>query len=114
MLDRLEAFLHELDPLVVGVHLDGVDERDAVVRLIEQAGRVVVGLEAHPRVVVTADGVAIDGVVRPLKDEVDTAVPDAEHIVVIRKLGDAALAPTLDAYLDVEMTPGRDVWLDEL
>jgi len=61
---------------------------------------------------VTADGVVENGVVRCLKDEVDTAVPDAERVIVLRLIGDAPLAPTLDAYLDVRMIEGRDVWFD--
>jgi hypothetical protein len=64
--------------------------------------------------VITADGTASDGVVRALKSEVDAAVPEAHTVIVLRLVGDVPLAPTLDAYLDVEMIEGRDVWLDEL
>ncbi len=60
----------------------------------------------------TADGVVADGVVRPLKDEVDAAVPDATTVLVLRILGDVPLAPTLDAYLETKMISGRDVWVE--
>jgi len=68
-------------------------------------------LDARPGVIITADGVVENGTVRCLKDEVDVAVPDARTVLVLRLLGDAPLAATMDAYLDVQMTPGRDVWV---
>jgi len=61
---------------------------------------------------VTADADVEGGVVRPMKDEVDAIAPDAERVIVLRLAGDAPLAPTLDAYLDVVMIEGRDVWDD--
>ena len=105
---ELADYLAGLNVEAVGVHLPGVPERALVVDACRAAGKAVVGLDAS--VVVTADGVVENGVVRPLKDEVDAAVPDAERVIVLRLIGDMPLAPTLDAYLDVEMIEGRDVW----
>ena len=113
MLERLVSHLHSYGA-VVGVHLPGVASLDEILDACARADVRVVGFDEHPRVVVTADGVVSDGVVRCLKDEVDAIVPGAERVIVIRNIGDAPLAPTMDAYLDVEMIPGRDVWLDEV
>lgn len=110
----LASYLRGLAPGAVAVHLDGVEAREAVLEACVRAGRRLVALHDGPEIVVTADGVAQDGVVRCLKDEVDEAAPGAERVIVIRVVGDAPLAATMDAYLDVEMTPGRDVWLDDL
>jgi hypothetical protein len=96
--------------LDVGVHLPGLRDLEAVVR--GSANRVV-ALEDAPHVIVTADGVVVDGVVRCLKDEVDDLFPGASRVIVVRNLGEAPLAATMDAYLDVEMVAGRDEWLDE-
>jgi hypothetical protein len=49
-----------------------------------------------------------------LKDELDEALPEAEKVVVVKHAGDVPLAPTLDAYLDVAMIPGRDVWFHDI
>ena len=113
--DRLLAgHLRSLNTSVVGVHLPPGPERDAVTSACREAGKQVVGIDARPDLVVTADGALSDGVVRPLKPEVDAAVPDARMVIVLRLVGDAPLAPTLDAYLETEMIEGRDVWLDDL
>ena len=85
-----------------------------VLSACREAGTRVVDLDARPEVIVTADGMLADGIVRPLKPEVDEAVPDARTVIVLRLVGDAPLAPTLDAYLETEMRTGRDVWLDDL
>jgi hypothetical protein len=111
---ELDDYLADLNVEVVGVHLPPGAPRDLVVDACRLAGKTVVGLDARPRVVVTADGVVDNGAVRCLKDEVDDAVPDAERVVVLRLAGEAALAPTMDAYLDVHMIEGRDVWFDTL
>jgi len=110
----LADYLAGLNVEDVGVHLPGVPERAFVVECCRAAGKAVVELGAGPSVVITADGVASNGSVRCLKDEVDEAVPGAERVIVLRLLGNAALAPTMDAYLDVRMIDGRDVWFDTL
>lgn len=96
----------------IGVHLPGLPQRELVIDACARAGKTVVGLDARPRAVITADGVLEDGVVRCLKDEVDAAAPGAERVIVLRVIGSAPLAPTMDAYLDVHMIPGRDTWYD--
>jgi hypothetical protein len=96
------------------VHLLAGPELDAVTSACHEAGKDVVGIEARPNVIVTADGMQQDGVVRPLKLEVDEAVPDARMVIVLRVVGETPLAPTLDAYLETEMFEGRDVWLHDL
>jgi len=111
---ELDHYLAGLNVEAVGVHLAPGGERDFVIAACRAAGKAVVDLDARPRVIVTADGVVDNGAIRCLKDEVDEAVPDAERVIVLRVLGDAALAPTLDAYLDVHMIEGRDVWFDTL
>jgi hypothetical protein len=109
--ERLAAHLAACATEDVAVHLPGVQARDAVLEICQRARRRVVALDERPRVVITADGVIENGVVRCLKDEVDAIAPGAELVIVVRNLGDVPLAPTMDAYLDVHMTPGRDVWL---
>lgn len=109
---KLAQRLRSIDVLEVGVHLPPGPELDAVTVACREAGKRIVDLGASPGLVVTADGVVADGVVRPLKHEVDEAIPDARTVLVIRLVGDVPLAPTLDAYLETEMVPGRDVWLD--
>jgi hypothetical protein len=109
---ELDDYLAGLNVEAVGVHLPPGAERGFVVDACRAAGKTVVDLDAEPRVVVTADGVVENGAVRCLKDEVDDAVPGAERVIVLRLLGEAALAPTMDAYLDVRMIEGRDVWWD--
>ncbi len=67
-------------------------------------------LDAAARVVVTADGGWRRGSPSLLKGSVDAAVsesPCVEHVVVARRIGDAAPSP-------VPMTPGRDHWWHEL
>ena len=67
-------------------------------------------LDAQARVVVTADGGWRRGAPAALKPSVDVAVsgsPCVEHVVVARRLGEAA-DPAPD------MTPGRDHWWHEL
>ena len=112
MLERLVEQLRALDVTDVAVHLPDVacaaDVADACVR----AGKRVVALDPQARVVVTADGVESEGVVRCLKDEVDAVATRAHLVFVVRLVGDAPLAATMDAYLDVAMTPGRDIWVD--
>jgi acyl-coenzyme A synthetase/AMP-(fatty) acid ligase len=111
---ELDDYISDVDVDSIGVHLPSGAARDFVVAACRAAGRAVVGLEARPSVVVTADGVIEGGVVRCLKDEVDEALPEATRVIVLRMIGDAALAPTMDAYLDVRMIEGRDVWFDTL
>jgi acyl-coenzyme A synthetase/AMP-(fatty) acid ligase len=113
-LQRLARYLGSLDVHQVGVHLPSGDARDAVAAACRDAVKAVVAVDAKPEVVITADGVLSDGIVRPMKEEVDAAVPDARIVIVLRLVGDVPLAPTLDAYLEVEMIEGRDVWLDDL
>jgi hypothetical protein len=109
--DRLAAQLDAFWCASVAVHLPGVDVRHAVLELCRSGRHRLVSLDASPNVVVTADGVVEAGCIRALKEEVDAIVPRAERMIVIRNVGEAPLAPTMDAYLDVQMTPGRDVWL---
>jgi acyl-coenzyme A synthetase/AMP-(fatty) acid ligase len=111
---QLARHLRSLDVHEIGVHLPVGPERDAVISACRDAGKAVVAVDARPEVVVTADGALSDGIVRPMKLEVDAAVPDARMVIVLRLVGDVPLAPTLDAYLEVEMLDGRDVWLDDL
>lgn len=96
------------------MHLPGVACEPDVRAACERAGARVTELHAGARVVITADGVGERGVVRALKDEADAVAERAERVIVLRLAGDAPLAPTMDAYLDVPMRPGRDVWLDDL
>jgi acyl-coenzyme A synthetase/AMP-(fatty) acid ligase len=112
--DALAAYLRTIDVAEIGVHLPGIAERDDVADACRAAGKNVVGLDAKPAVVVTADGVAENGSVRCLKDEVDEAVPGARRVIVLRVIGDAPLAATMDAYLDCAMSDGRDVWIDDI
>jgi acyl-coenzyme A synthetase/AMP-(fatty) acid ligase len=107
-------YLRALDAPEVAVHLPSMPERNIAIDACRAAGKTVVALDARPRIVITADAAVAGGVVRNLKDEVDAAVPDAERVIVFRHAGDAALAPTLDAYLDVVMIPGRDIWVDQV
>ena len=107
---ELADYLAGLNVETIGVHLPGVPERAFALECCRAAGKAVVDLGAGPPVVVTADGVVENGVVRCLKDEVDEARPGAELVIVLRLIGDMPLAPTLDAYLDVHMMEGRDVW----
>lgn len=112
--EKLAAYLRSIDASLVGVHLPASEELDLTLEACRLADKQVVALDERPSVVVTADGAFDDGVVRCLKEEVDAAVRDARHVVVFRILGDAPLAPTLDAYLDVDMAPGRDVWFQDV
>jgi acetyl-CoA synthetase len=60
--------------------------------------------DAEARVLITADGAWRRGAVVPLKasaDEALAATPSVRHVVVVRRVGDAAR---------VEMKPGRDIW----
>ena len=98
----------------VGVYLPPGPLRDQVSAACREAGAEVVSVGMSPDVIVTADGIVADGMIRPLKEEVDAAATGARTVIVLRVLGDVPLAPTMDAYLDVEMIPGRDVWLDDL
>jgi acyl-coenzyme A synthetase/AMP-(fatty) acid ligase len=103
-----------LEASAVGVHLPDGPEKDTALEACRLAGKAVLSLEARPTVVVTADASLEDGVVRNFKEETDAAVPDAERVIVFRRVGDAPLAATMDAYLEVPMTPGRDVWADQV
>ena len=107
---ELADYLAGLNVETVGVHLPGVLKRDFVLECCRAAGKALVDLGAGPSVVITADGIVENGVVRALKDEVDEALPGAERVIVLRLVGDAPVAPTMDAYLDVHMIEGRDVW----
>lgn len=108
------AFLRSLGEHDIGVHLPPCAQRDSITEACRLAGKQVVDIASAPDVIVTADGVLSSGIVRPLKEEVDRAIPNARIVVVLRMVGNAPLAPTLDAYLDVEMREGRDVWFDDL
>ena len=66
--------------------------------------------DAEAKVLITADGSYRRGQIVPLKRNADRAIaetPSIEHVVVVRRIGDAAeeLAP---------MTPGRDLWWHRL
>lgn len=98
----------------VGVYLDGVPARQQVIEACARAGKRVVDVREMPKIVITADGVIENGMVRPLKEEVDEALPDAGRVFVLRHLGNVPLSPTYDVYLDVPMKPGRDIWLDQV
>ncbi len=110
----LAAYLRTLEAEIVGIHLPPIPERDIALKACRLAGKTVVPLDAQPTVVITADAVVDGGIVRNLKDETDAAVPHAERVIVFKRAGDVPLAPTMDAYLDVAMTPGRDVWVDQV
>lgn len=112
--DALVAFLRGTGAREVGVRLPPILERVVTLQACRSAGLEVVDLAARPPVVVTADGVLDAGCVHPLKDEVDELVPDARTVIVVRHLGPVPLAPTLDAYLDTWMIPGRDVWFHDV
>jgi hypothetical protein len=110
----LSELTKHLNTSEVGVHLPPGALRDGVAAACREAGANVVEIETLPEVIVTADGIVADGTIRPLKEEVDAIARLAQTVIVLRLLGDVPLAPTMDAYLDVEMIPGRDVWLDDL
>jgi len=66
--------------------------------------------DAEAKVLVTADGGWRRGAVVALKEQADVALadtPSIEHVVVARRIGDAGGAPA-------PMTPGRDLWWDEV
>ncbi len=111
-MQALAALLATVPDDAVGVHLGGAVIRAEVIETCARAGKRVVRLEDAPEVIVTADGVVENGFVRPLKEEVDEAVPHAKRVIVLRHLGDVPLGPTYDVYLDVQMQAGRDVWVD--
>jgi acyl-coenzyme A synthetase/AMP-(fatty) acid ligase len=96
----------------IGIHLPHASVREAVLGACASCSKRVVGLGSRPDVVITADGIFDNGSVRLLKEEVDEAVPDASLVIVLRLLGNVPLGPTYDAYLYVDMRPGRDVWID--
>jgi acyl-coenzyme A synthetase/AMP-(fatty) acid ligase len=83
-----------------------------VINICKRSGKRIVRIDEEPDVIVTADGIVENGFVRPLKEEVDEALPDAKRVIVIRHLGDVPLGPTYDVYLDVQMRPGRDEWVE--
>ena len=65
-------------------------------------------VDAECKVLITADGYYRKGEPLNLKEKADEAVaasPLIEHVVVVRRLGDA---------MSVNMVEGRDVWWDEL
>jgi acetyl-CoA synthetase len=65
--------------------------------------------DAQAKLVITADGGWRRGKPSELKPAVDAALletPTVEHVLVVRRLGDAATTVT--------MTPGRDVWWHDL
>jgi acyl-coenzyme A synthetase/AMP-(fatty) acid ligase len=110
--DKLAAFLRGTTE--IAVELPDVPERSIVLAACARIGARVVPLTARPQVVVTADGALRDGVVVDLKDAVDAAVPDARYVIVVRCVGNAPLAATMDAYFETTMIPGRDLWLEQL
>ena len=114
VVNSLATYLRSLGPRDVAVHLPAMPEQSVAIEACRIAKKRVVELDAHPRIVVTADGVVMHGMVRCLKEEVDAAVPQAQTVIVFRHLGEAPLAPTLDVYLDVRMVEGRDVWFDQV
>jgi acetyl-CoA synthetase len=64
--------------------------------------------DAEAKLLITADGGWRRGKPTPLKPAADEAIasaPSIEHVLVVRRLGDAA---------ETAMTDGRDVWWDEL
>jgi acetyl-CoA synthetase len=64
--------------------------------------------DAEAKLVITADGGWRRGKPAPLKPAVDAAVEQTstiEHVVVVRRLGDAA---------ETSMTDGRDLWWDDI
>ena len=64
--------------------------------------------DAEAKLVITADGSYRRGKAMPLKPAVDEAVGDSptiEHVLVVRRLGDAA---------DTAITEGRDVWWHDI
>ena len=64
--------------------------------------------DAQAKLVITADGSYRRGKAMPLKPAVDEAVGDSptiEHVLVVRRLGDAA---------DTAITEGRDVWWHDI
>lgn len=107
-----EALLRSLD--CIGIHLPDGPERNAITEACRRVGVCIVDISQAPQVIVTADGAISDGVVRPFKEEVDALAPGTATVIVLRLVGDGPLAATMDAYLDVEMREGRDVWFDEL
>ncbi len=111
---RLTAYLRSLPFGTVAVHLGSAPEHAWVREACRLADKHIVAADEAPDIVVTADGVVEEGHVRPLKDEVDAIAGDAQRVVVLRLVGDAPMAPTMDAYLDVVMREGRDVWFDDL
>ena len=65
--------------------------------------------DAQAKLVITADGGWRRGKPSELKPAVDAALletPSVEHVLVVRRIGDAATSVT--------MTPGRDVWWHDL
>jgi len=69
------------------------------------AGRI---KDAEAKLLITADGGWRRGKPAPLKPAADDAVDrtsSIEHVLVVRRLGDAA---------ETDMTPGRDVWWDDI
>jgi acetyl-CoA synthetase len=64
--------------------------------------------DAEAKVLITADGGWRRGKATPLKPAADEAIasaPSIEHVLVVRRLGDAA---------ETSMTEGRDVWWHEI
>jgi acetyl-CoA synthetase len=65
--------------------------------------------DAEAKLVITADGGWRRGKAAELKPAVDEAIrtsPSVDHVLVVRRIGDAAMTVT--------MTPGRDVWWHEI
>ncbi len=65
--------------------------------------------DAEAKLVITADGSYRRGKAMPLKAAVDTAIastPSVEHVLMVRRLGDAAPDTTVEA--------GRDVWWHDI
>jgi acyl-coenzyme A synthetase/AMP-(fatty) acid ligase len=112
--ERLADVLRSYGAKTLAVDVPAGPEVDITALACEIAGVRIVDSSASPDVVVTADAVPMNGTVVPLKDEIDELYPEVAHVIVVRHAGDIPLAPTMDAYLDVTMIPGRDVWFHDV
>lgn len=112
--ERLADVLRSYGARTLAVHVPAGPEANVTSVACAIAGVRIVDVSASPDVVFTADAVPMDGTVVPLKDEIDELYPEVAHVIVVRRAGDVPLAPTMDAYLEVTMIPGRDVWFHDV